>query len=72
MQALPRVAGDEFILVGILFRRCQPDDEFGQFGDGLLLTIQSLSHSGRRPDGGGLALELSLAEFALQFNGFRV
>ena len=72
MQALPRVASAEFILLGILVRRCQPDDEFGHFTDGLLQTIQPLLQSSRRPDGGGLALELSLAEFALQFNGFRV
>ena len=72
MQASPRVAGAGFILLGILVRRCQPDNEFGHFGDGLLQTIQPLLRSNRGPDGGDLALELSLAEFALQFNGFRV
>ena len=72
MHDLPRVAVAGFILLGILIWLCQSDDEFGHFTDGLLQTIQSLLHSSRRPDGGGLALELSLAEFALQFNGFRV
>ena len=70
--ALPRVAGAGFILLGILVKRCQPDDEFGHFTDGLLQTIQPFFHSSRGPDGGDLALELSLAEFALQFNDFGV
>ena len=72
MQALPRVAGDALILLGILVWHRQPGNEFGHFTDGLLQTIQPLLHSSRGPDGGDLALELSLAEFALQFNGFRV
>ena len=72
MQALPRVAGAELILLGILVRRCQPGNEFGHFADGLLQTIQPLSHSSRDPDGGDLALELNLTEFALQFNDFGV
>ena len=63
MQALPRVAGDELILFGILVRSCQPDNEFGHFTDGLLQTIQPLFRSSRDPDGGDLTLELSFAKF---------
>ena len=67
MDALPRVAGAEFILLGILVWHRQPDDEFGHFTDGLLQTIQPLLHSSRDPDGGDLALELNLAKFPLQY-----
>ena len=69
MQALPRVANAEFILLGTR-RLATPDDEFGHFTDGLLQAIQPLLHSSRGPDGGDLALELSLKEFPLQFNDF--
>ena len=56
----------------LVVRRCQPDDEIGHFGDGLLQAIQAFLHSIRDPDGSDLALELNLAEFALQFNDFGV
>ena len=72
MQALRRVAGDELTLSGILVRRYQSDNEFGHFASRLLQTIHPLLHSSRGPDGGDLALELNLTEFALQFNDFWV
>ena len=72
MQALPRVAGDELILFGILVKRRQPDNEFGHFAYRLLQTVQPFLRPSRDPDGGDLALELNLAELTLQFNDFGV